>query len=151
MPHIHELIDFVVDAFIVHENKVLLIFHKKLKMWLCVGGHIELNEDPETALFREIQEECGLEVEILSTKAESYPNRKSLLIPNFLDIHSIGDSGHKHVALVYFAKAKSDKFKLAEDEHDDIRWFTEEELSDPKFNILPDIQAYARKALKKAS
>ncbi len=41
MPHIHDKIDFTVDVFIVYENKVLLIFHKKHNMWLQVGGHIE--------------------------------------------------------------------------------------------------------------
>ena len=57
MPHIHDLIDFIVDAYIVHNNSVLLILHKKLKIWLPIGGHIELNEDPDEALMREIKEE----------------------------------------------------------------------------------------------
>ena len=65
MPHIHELIDFVVDIYIVYKDKVLLIHHKELKKWLPIGGHIELDEDPEEALFREVKEECGLEIEVL--------------------------------------------------------------------------------------
>ena len=57
MAHIHEKIDFVSTAIIVHRDKVLLVHHRGLKLWLPVGGHIELDEDPEEALFREIKEE----------------------------------------------------------------------------------------------
>ena len=50
MPHIHALYDFVITVFIVHEDKVLLVNHPKYDKWIPMGGHIELNEDPETAL-----------------------------------------------------------------------------------------------------
>lgn len=60
MPHIHERYDFVVNAFIVFNNKVLLVHHPKYDKWLPMGGHVELDEDPEEALFREIEEETGL-------------------------------------------------------------------------------------------
>jgi len=149
MPHIHELIDFVVTAFIVHEGKVLLVFHKKLQKWLPIGGHIELDEDPEQALFREIQEECGLEVEILSSKPDiENEGRKSLLTPNYLDIHKISDT-HSHTSLTYFARAKSDTVKLAEQEHEDIRWFSEADLENQEFQIQKDIKFYAREAFKR--
>ena len=64
MPHIHELIDFTVGVYIVHDSKVLLVHHKKFDKWLSVGGHIELHEDPEEALFREVKEETGLEIKL---------------------------------------------------------------------------------------
>ena len=152
MPHIHDLIDFIVDAYIVHNNSVLLILHKKLKIWLPIGGHIE---DIFKALRREIKEECGLEVEILANRLNrNDPNHKHLFTPSYLNIHKVGDKPnevHKHVGLIYFARAKSDKFKLAEDEHDDIRWFDAEKLNDQKYNILPIVQFYAKEALKRAS
>ena len=150
MPHIHELIDFVVTVYIVYGDKVLLVFHKQLQKWLPIGGHIELDEDPEQALFREIQEECGLEVEILSSKPDiGNEGRKPLLTPNYLDIHKISDT-HSHTSLTYFARAKSDTVKLAEREHDDIRWFSESNLENPDFAIQEDIKFYAREAIKRA-
>jgi ADP-ribose pyrophosphatase YjhB (NUDIX family) len=77
MPHIHELMDFTVEAFVVYEDRVLLIYHKQLHKWLPLGGHIELDEDPEQALFREIREESGLEVDILSQKpAQQFEGKK---------------------------------------------------------------------------
>jgi len=54
MPHIHDKIDFTVEVFIVHNNKVLLRKHDKYKIWLSVGGHIELNEDPNQAAIRDV-------------------------------------------------------------------------------------------------
>ncbi len=59
MPHIHEKIDFCVEVFIVHKNKVLLRVHDKFKFWLSIGGHIELDEDPIEAAYREVKEEVG--------------------------------------------------------------------------------------------
>ena len=55
MPHIHEKIDFTAEAFIVCENKVLLRIHDKLKVWMSIGGHIELDEDPvEASVGRDV-------------------------------------------------------------------------------------------------
>ena len=56
MPHIHEKIDFTVGVFVVHKNKVLLRKHDKYHLWLDVGGHVELNEDPTEAAVREVKE-----------------------------------------------------------------------------------------------
>lgn len=151
MPHIHELIDFTVDVFIVYDNKVLLIFHKKLKMWLQIGGHVELHEDPDQALFREVKEECGLEIEIIGGKEPDFEEQgtKFLYAPAFMNIHDI-DEKHKHIGLTYFAKATSDKFIYNEEEHSDIRWFSEEELEKPEFNVSQGVRFYAKEALKRA-
>lgn len=148
MPHIHKLIDFVIVAYIVHDDKVLLVDHKKHNMWLPVGGHIELNEDPEQALLREIKEECGLEVEVIGERPNVVgPQTQSLIPPLYMDVHSITDT-HRHVSLVYFARARSLDAKLEEREHNAIRWFTREELTDPALTILPHIRFYAEAALK---
>ena len=53
MAHLHEKIDFTVSLFIVEKGKLLLIHHRKLDRWLPIGGHIELDEDPEQAEYRE--------------------------------------------------------------------------------------------------
>ena len=64
MSHIHEKIDFTVEVFVVHKNRVLLRLHDKYKFWLSVGGHIELDEDPNQTALREVMEEVGLKVEL---------------------------------------------------------------------------------------
>lgn len=149
MAHIHKLIDFIVSAYIVHNNKVLLVKHRSLKNWLPIGGHIELDEDPEEAIAREIKEECGLEVEIIKNKPEiQMSNFKFLNIPSYLDIHKISDT-HRHIAFEYFAKAKSDKVILNKKEHNDIRWFSLDDLEDDKFNLLENIKFLSKEALNK--
>jgi len=149
MAHIHELIDFVTNIYIVFEDKVLLIHHKELNKWLPIGGHIELDEDPEEALLREVKEECGLEIEVLGEKPlVQSEGTKFLYSPAFLDIHKISNT-HRHVALNYFAKAKSNNVVFNKKEHDEIRWFTKKDLDDPQFKIEPAIKFYAKEALSK--
>jgi len=151
MPHIHDLFDFVVDVFIVYQNKVLLIFHKKLQRWLPIGGHIELNENPDQALFREVEEECGLEIEVINSKPSIISEGTNFLFtPAFLDVHNISEK-HKHIGLYYFAKARSDEFKFNKEEHDDICWFSVEDLEKSEYNLSSAVKFYCNEALKKVS
>lgn len=138
MAHIHEKIDWVVTAFILHptEEKLLMINHIKLGMWLPVGGHVELDEDPDQALAREIEEECGLEVEMLNEKSEDTNDSKSLYRPHSMNIHSY-DATHQHIGLNYVARALTTEPRLAPAEHHGIRWFTREEIEAPDL-VMPD-------------
>lgn len=148
MAHIHELIDFTIEVFIVYKDKVLLIHHKALDRWLPVGGHIELDEDPEQALFREIEEETGLtDIKVLGSKLDlERDGFKSLFAPVYLDIHRINET-HRHIGMVYFVVSDKEQVRLEKDEHKDIRWFGKKDLVDPKYDLLPDVIFYARKAL----
>ncbi|MDP3794025.1 MAG: NUDIX domain-containing protein, partial [Candidatus Uhrbacteria bacterium] len=132
MSHIHEKIDFTVSCYIVHDQKVLLVDHRELKKWLPIGGHIELDEDPDKALQREITEECGLEVEIMAEKpGMDSPGTKFLYRPSGVNIHDINPT-HRHVVLVYYGRALTFEPRLAPDEHAAIRWFTREDLRRPE-------------------
>lgn len=59
MAHIHEKIDFAVSLFVLRDRKALLVHHRNLNQWLPLGGHIELDEEPEQAALREAREEIG--------------------------------------------------------------------------------------------
>jgi 8-oxo-dGTP diphosphatase len=150
MPHIHEQIDFTVAVFIVFKDKVLLVNHPRYGKWLCPGGHIELDEDPDEALFRELVEETGLrDVEILSSKPKINDHgRKSLYTPNFMDIHE-ANPPHRHIALIYFGRSKDNK-QIKSDEHTEIKWFSDTELDETKYNVPDDIKFYSREAIKLA-
>ena len=157
MGHIHRLYDFVVSVFIVHRPtgrqsapRVLLVDHKKYDEWLPIGGHIELDEDPEAALFKEIREECGLKVRILSDKpAVAHAGVKPILTPSFMDVHRITDV-HKHIAFIYFAVAQNDKVRLHEREHREYRWVAEKELKSKDLKLTRSILFYCRAALRAA-
>ncbi|HET8991546.1 MAG TPA: NUDIX domain-containing protein [Candidatus Saccharimonadales bacterium] len=150
MPHIHEKYDFVVTVYIVFESKVLLVNHPRYNMWIPMGGHIELDEDPEEALFREIKEETDLEVEILSEKPEvKGSTTKFIYPPSYIDVH-MANSPHKHIALVYFARAKNGKFVLS-GEHTDMRWLSSSELEDPSYKLSEEVKFYARRAIAQST
>lgn len=150
MPHIHDKIDFVVEVFVVYKDKVLLRLHDKYKIWLSVGGHIELDEDPNQAAVREVKEEVGLDVKLydnnLLFKHEEETN-KQLIPPIALGRHDIS-STHEHVVLVYFATSDTDNV-IPEKADDEWKWLSKSELD--SMELRPDIAFYAREALKQLS
>ncbi|HYC34637.1 MAG TPA: NUDIX domain-containing protein [Candidatus Paceibacterota bacterium] len=149
MPHIHEKIDFTVEVFIVYKDKVLLRKHDKLKIWLSVGGHIELDEDPNEAALREVKEEVGLDVELVGNKGE-YKNDESyreLIAPRYLGRNQYNEH-HEHIAMVYFAKAKDTNISVSYkgDRSDECVWATLEDLE--KMDLVNNVKFYAKEALK---
>lgn len=149
MPHIHEKIDFTVEVFIVYNNAVLLRKHDKYKLWLSVGGHIELDEDPNQAAIREVKEEVGLDIKIAGPRPKfNEDNYEELIPPRFLNRHRINES-HEHVTMVYFAKTETDRIVQGNNEtSEDLRWFTAEELDDPQYGVKESIRHYAKSALE---
>ena len=126
--------------------------HDKFKKWLSVGGHIELDEDPIQAAYREVKEEVGLEIELvgnatLCTAPEMRFNE--LLPPVALNRHTTNTAGHEHVTLVYFARAKSMETKalLESDKSEKCTWCTKEDLKG--MNLWQNVRAYALAALER--
>ncbi len=148
MAHIHEKIDFTVAIFIVHAGQVLLVHHRQLDKWLPVGGHIELDEEPETAALREAREESGLEVELLGERPPTSGNgTRALLAPRFLDIHRITDT-HQHIGLIYWARPTGGNLALAPAEHHDIRWCSRADLEALHPPMSDAVKWYCWKALE---
>ncbi len=151
MPHIHELYDFVVSVFVVNRGRVLLVYHKKYDEWLPIGGHIEMNEDPEEALYREIREECGLKVRILArTPRIAHRGVKPLPTPSFVDVHDISRT-HRHIAFVYFGRASSTAVRLHTREHREFRWLDKKSLRDKQYALTRSIRFYCEAAIEAAS
>ncbi len=149
-------IDWVVSAFIVCRDRVLLIKHVKLGCWLGVGGHIEADETPDEALVREIEEETGLlwgrvypmvrpTAEMEQAKGH---NRVAQLTPHAVEVHDYPPvPGHRHACLVYLLHSTTEEVK--ESEEGALRWFTDEEI-EAMSELLPSIRLYARLALAEA-
>ena len=113
MAHIHEKIDFTVVVFVVRDGKILLVHHRGLDKWLPLGGHIELDEDPEIAALREAREESGLDVELLGERPPTTePGTRALIAPRFMDIHRITDT-HRHIGMMYWARPRQGSVTLA--------------------------------------
>jgi 8-oxo-dGTP pyrophosphatase MutT (NUDIX family) len=167
MPHIHEKIDFTVAIFVVHDGKILLIHHRKLDKWLPLGGHIELEEDPEQAALREAREESGLDVELLGERPPTTsPGTRALIAPRFLDIHRISAT-HEHIGLIYWARpivAQASSLCVSDDhrqdacattlaaaEHHDIRWCRLEDLDILSPPMSDAVKWYCRTAIAEIS
>ena len=52
---------FSVAVFCRHDGEILLVRHKRLELWLPIGGEVEAGETPLEAARRELREETGLE------------------------------------------------------------------------------------------
>ena len=151
MPHIHDKIDFCSETFIVYKNTVLLRKHDKYNIWLSVWWHIELDEDPNEAAIREVKEEVWLDISLYKEKSKSpfFDDTISLIPPQYINKHRINDN-HEHIALIYFAKSKTNKLNLSDKEiSEQCKWFDKKELLKNEYSIPKNVQFYALNALKK--
>ena len=139
--------DLVVTGYIFNDQKeVLLIHHKKLNIWLPVGGHIEKDETPDEALLREIKEETGLNIQILNQSEVSIGGntKQNLATPFHVNIHSVGD--HDHCSFFYICKTKEEISSINKNELNNFKWFSERELHQ---DLIPeDVRNIAIKAFE---
>lgn len=131
MPHIHEKVDFTAEVFVVCEDKVLLRKHDKHNIWLGVGGHVELDEEPNATAVREVKEEVGLDVALVGEKPElpDYNEQyRELIPPRFMNIHNVSPT-HEHIALTYFARASTlEVTDEGREQSRGLKWFTKKEI-----------------------
>ena len=167
MAHIHKDIDLVVTGFIAFTGRVLFVYHKKLDLWLAPGGHVELHEDTEQALEREILEETGLVLghnlyyqnicrrggqfrdRLLQIDPAQNHNHKLLHNPVSVEMHDFPPlPGHRHLCLVYYLNAVQAEVKLEASAHSMIRWVPPEEFHSASFKTLETIRIHADNVLK---
>ncbi|MEU7040421.1 NUDIX hydrolase [Streptomyces varsoviensis] len=97
--------------------RVLLTLHRKLKMWLQMGGHCEPRDATlEEAALREAREESGIESGLTLLPGG----------PVLLDRHSTPCAWHLDVQ--YAALAPAEAVEAISDESLDLRWFPYEEV-----------------------
>ena len=138
--------DFVATTFCVDDNKVLLMHHRKLNMWLPPGGHIDEHELPCDCAVREFKEETGLDISLVG-KEELLGGVKKLIQPKHIQLEDI-EEGHQHIDLIYFARLKNPEQSIVikGDEAKDIRWFSEKDLHSDE--IIEEVRETAKIALR---
>lgn len=127
---------FTATTIIVHKKKVLLHLHKKLGLWLPVGGHIDRDELPEESALREIKEESGLDVELYNPDIRIKANdTKQLIRPIHILLENINQF-HQHIDFIYYAKTDTFELSSQDGETDNLKWFTVDEVQ--KIDNAPD-------------
>ncbi|MEV6180625.1 NUDIX hydrolase [Streptomyces sp. NPDC052016] len=101
-------------------GRVLLTLHRKLRMWLQMGGHCEPQDiSLQAAALREATEESGIGGLTLLPGG-----------PVRLDRHPIPAPCHWHLDVQYAAVAPADAVQTISDESLDLRWFPYAEVAD---------------------
>lgn len=124
--------DFVASCFVIRNDKVLLMKHSKLNIWLQPGGHVEDRETPDETALRETEEETGWKVEIMDEfiPETDFGNRSEDLPGPFnINLHWIRED-HYHCGFQYLAQPVEEVDATHSDEHDGLKWASEAELEE---------------------
>ena len=108
------------SAFVISNQGLLLHLHKKIKLWIQPGGHLDENETTYQAALRETKEETGV-----------VPDLSNEIF--YVDVHET-PSGHTHFDIRYLGYSDDLKINPGEDESQSVEWFTPEKcmtLTDP--------------------
>jgi 8-oxo-dGTP pyrophosphatase MutT (NUDIX family) len=117
---------YTVSGIVLHDDRVLLIEHRKSGTALPPGGHINPGEDPIQALRREVREEVGIDVEVLAEQRFSHPG-VGVVAPPFaiLVIDGVLDpvvGTHAHIDLVYVRRPVTHDVTVQPAEVGGFRW-----------------------------
>ncbi|MFF5264595.1 NUDIX domain-containing protein [Actinomadura viridis] len=135
------------SAVILADGQVLLLKSAKGAGYIYPGGHVG-NEDPATAVIREVREETDLDIELIYEPRFSHPKIKEVPLPfTIMDlaVHDKRIGRHRHVDAVYVARPKTNEVVLNH-ESDGYLWVPVSQVTSlPVPDELPDLIAAAAK------
>jgi 8-oxo-dGTP pyrophosphatase MutT (NUDIX family) len=121
---------FTCTGFIFAGDRTLFLWHPHLQMWVPPGGHLLPDEDPVTAVLREIEEETGLQAEVLPTAPVfpfSYPGQVQPPYALLLENSAEPGEPHQHLDMIYFCRPQRGA-RLAPPPGTALVWATERDL-----------------------
>lgn len=131
-PKTHLVSYFVVVS--QDKKSVLLVDHKKARLWLPTGGHVEPGEHPADTVRREILEELSIEADFIFDE------------PIFVTINETTNSvgSHTDVSLWYvLAGDMTHLYQHDKSEFNSIKWFHFDDI--PQKESDPNMSRFRRK------
>jgi 8-oxo-dGTP pyrophosphatase MutT (NUDIX family) len=117
---------FTASAIVFDDRqRVLLVHHNKIGLWLYPGGHIDPNEDPAQAAQREVLEETGIHTQAISDQLFTHPAVTTHAPPYTIIEMDVADTKigpHRHIDLVYVLRATSGELAAQLDEVGGVQW-----------------------------
>lgn len=128
-------------------DRVLLVHHNKIGLWLYPGGHIDPNEDPAQAAVREVAEETGIQATAIDEPTFTHPAVHSHAAPWAIIEMDVADAkvgAHRHIDLVYVCRATGGDLSAQMEEVAGARWVPVADVAGlPTPAELPELVAAA--------
>lgn len=144
---------YVAGGYVVHKSRVLLIWHPQLVRWVPAGGRVEVasGEYPHEAVIREVAEETGLTVDIISSPVSEVKDAAVSPLPLPAAVQEISLSASlTYIDFVYFCRVIGEgDVSLDYVEARAYKWFTRSDLY--KYPLYPHVREYSERALQLAS
>jgi len=122
---------FTATGFVVHENRTLLLWHRRLQAWVPPGGHLKPSEDPVQAVLREIQEETGLRAQVMAlnrTFPFDYPQQLPAPYTILVERSPEPAPPHQHIDLIYFCRSLDGEAVRPPSSDDVLVWVSEAQI-----------------------
>jgi 8-oxo-dGTP diphosphatase len=134
---------FTAAALVVNDDeRVLLVHHNKIGMWIYPGGHLNEQEDPAQAALRELREETGVEAHIVQDSTFRHPAARVLPSPFAIldvDMKDAAIEFHHHIEMIYVCRPVGGVPRPKLSEISACQWFAVSELDG--LDVPPELPA----------
>jgi 8-oxo-dGTP diphosphatase len=132
---------FSVAIFVRRAGRVLLVHHRRLGLWLPIGGEINAGETPLEAARRELYEETNLKAMFTHRRGALEGEPPGLL---GYEEHLAGEKG-LHMNFVFVADVLPSAELLPNVEFDEWRWLLADDLE--QLTTTPTVRYFTLRAL----